>query len=138
VQDFVRALQGLPPLSQSLSTAADARGGSRFNRRGSSSGIGIAGIADRSSSGDRSSNFPVPAAEAAASQSVPAASKSGEGSGAAPVPAEEARPPSNQKRNIALVAVAMLAVLILAFVMGFLLRRHNAIQSPPVTLLLSR
>ena len=39
---------------------------------------------------------------------------------------------------MALVAVAMLVVLILAFVMGFLLRRHNAASQPPVTLLLPR
>lgn len=144
VQDFVRALQGLPPLSQSLSTAADARGGARFNRRGSSSGIGIAGLADRSSSGDRSGNLAVPSSDASASQSaaLPASAKSGDGAGAAganpPPAAKEARPSSNQGRNIAIVALAMLMVLVLAFAMGFLLRRHNAIQNPPVTLLLPR
>ncbi len=138
VQDFVRALQGLPPLSQSLSTAADARGGARIGRRGNSvSGVGLSGPG-ASTAGDRSSNFVAPIAEAAASQTAPAA-KPAESSPAPATPAQkEARPPSNQGRNMALVAVAMLVVLILAFVMGFLLRRHNAANNPPVTLLLPR
>lgn len=138
VQDFVRALQGLPSLSHALSSAADARGGARIGRRGSSvSGVGVANPASARAAGDTSGNLTAPSVDASASQQVAAPT-------AQPASAPRTPPagPAHARPSfgIGLAIAATVMVLILAFIMGFLLRRHSvnkqaqtalpALQSP--------
>lgn len=136
IQDFVRALQGLPSLSHALSSAADARGGARIGRRGSSvSGVGVAGPGVAKGPGETSGNLTPPAADAAASQTAvaptaqPAAAAAPAASPGAP--AASPAPATRSNIGIGLVAVATVVVLILAFVMGFLLRRHSINKQVP-------
>jgi len=137
VQDFVRALQGLPPLSHALSSAADARGGARIGRRGASvSGVGVAGPGIPRGPGDTSGSLTPATADASASQQVAAPTAQPTANSPAP-PAEHAAAPasSRQALGIGIVAVATVVIVVLAFVMGFLLRRHSvnkqAQSAPP-------